>query len=90
MTPSFTLPVSPPPVVPQVDSTPRPDGLDLQAALQLLIQSGHELPTDLAVGSTAWLQAVIHGLCEISSRDALTDLTIEGDATFESTPVAVL
>ena len=75
MAPSLILPVSPPPVATHVNATPRPDGLDLQAALQLLIQSGHELPDDLAVGSTAWLQAVIDGLCEFSSRDSLTDLS---------------
>ncbi len=43
--------------------------------MQLLIQSGHELPQNLESGSTAWLQAVINGLCEISSRDALTGLS---------------
>lgn len=51
------------------------DALDLQPALQLLIQSGHALPANLQSGSTAWLQAVIQGLCEISSRDALTGLS---------------
>ncbi len=50
-------------------------GLDLQAALQLLIQSGHELPQQEEVGSVAWLQEVINGLCEVSSRDALTGLS---------------
>ena len=50
------------------------EALDMQAALQLLIQSGHELPSGLEQGSTAWLQAVIDGLCELSSRDALTGL----------------
>ncbi len=52
----------------------RAEGLDLQAALQLLIQSGQQLPSGLAVGSTEWLQAVINSLCELSSRDALTGL----------------
>jgi diguanylate cyclase (GGDEF)-like protein len=51
-----------------------PETLRLDAALQLLQQSGHALP-DLAVqGRTAWLQAVIDGLCTLSSRDALTGL----------------
>ncbi len=51
------------------------EGLDLQSALQLLIQSGHELPDDLQAGSMAWMQAVIDGLCQLSSRDALTGLS---------------
>jgi diguanylate cyclase (GGDEF)-like protein len=49
--------------------------LRLQAALQLLAQSGHQLPADLTQGSLPWLQAVIDGLCVISSRDALTGLS---------------
>jgi diguanylate cyclase len=48
--------------------------LRLDAALQLLEQSGHDLPELAAVGKQAWLQAVVDGLCEISSRDALTGL----------------
>jgi diguanylate cyclase len=48
--------------------------LRLSLALQLLQQSGHDLPVDLEPGSQAWLQAVIDGLCDISSRDALTGL----------------
>ena len=47
----------------------------LQAALQLLGQSGHALQPDLVQGSVAWLQAVIDGLCDLSSRDALTGLS---------------
>ena len=74
MTTSFLSTVSPLPVLPPGMGLAQADGLDLQAALQLLIQSGHELPADLTVGSTAWLQAVISGLCELSSRDALTGL----------------
>ena len=50
-------------------------GLDLQSALQLLIQSGHELPEQLETGSVGWMQAVIDGLCQLSSRDALTGLS---------------
>jgi hypothetical protein len=49
--------------------------LKLQAALQLLAQAGHALPADAAQGSAPWLQAVIDGLCTLSSRDALTGLS---------------
>jgi diguanylate cyclase len=48
--------------------------LRLNAALQLLQLAGHELPDGLTAGSQPWLQAVIDGLCELSSRDALTGL----------------
>ncbi len=48
--------------------------LKLQAALQLLTQAGHTLPADAPKGSLPWLQAVIDGLCNLSSRDALTGL----------------
>jgi len=48
--------------------------LKLGVALQLLTQSGHPLPEREEVGSAAWLQAVINGLCELSSRDPLTGL----------------
>lgn len=44
------------------------------AALQLLAQAGHALPPLEEVGSTAWLQAVIDTLCDLSCRDPLTDL----------------
>jgi diguanylate cyclase len=50
-----------------------PETLRLEAALQLLQQSGLALP-DVADGRTAWLQAVIDGLCDLSSRDPLTGL----------------
>ena len=50
------------------------DALRLQSALSLLQQSGHLLPDDAVAGSAAWLQALIDGLCELSSRDALTGL----------------
>lgn len=50
-----------------------PDALRLEVALQLLRQSGIELP-EQAAGSIAWVQSVIDGLCELSSRDALTGL----------------
>ena len=48
--------------------------LNLDAALQLLAQSGHALPDLAAAGKIGWLQAVIDGLCELSSRDALSGL----------------
>ena len=47
--------------------------LSLDGALQLLQQSGHALPDRLA-DPHAWLQAVIDGLCQLSSRDPLTGL----------------
>ena len=47
---------------------------NLETALQLLQQSGHAWPDRLRVGASAWLQAVVDGLCELSSRDALTGL----------------
>ena len=50
-----------------------PAALSLHGALQLLQQSGHDLP-DREAFPTAWLQAVIDGLCELSSRDPLTGL----------------
>ena len=50
-------------------------GLRLETALSLLAQAGWQLPPDVSSGSTAWLQAVIDGLCEVSSRDALTGLS---------------
>ena len=48
--------------------------LRLDAALQLLEQSGHVLPGLHAVGRAAWLQAVVDALCELSSQDPLTGL----------------
>jgi diguanylate cyclase (GGDEF)-like protein len=57
-------------------SEPKPaPTLKLQAALQLLAQAGQELPADASPGSLSWLQTVIDGLCELSSRDALTGLS---------------
>jgi diguanylate cyclase len=47
--------------------------LRLDAALALLAQSGHPLPAG-EPGSAAWLQGLVDGLCELSSRDALTGL----------------
>jgi GGDEF domain-containing protein len=48
--------------------------LRLDKALSLLAQAGWLPPADLAMGSEAWLQAMIDGLCDVSSRDALTGL----------------
>ena len=42
--------------------------------MQLLQQSGHPWPADAAVGGVEWLQSAIDGLCQLSSRDALTGL----------------
>jgi diguanylate cyclase len=50
------------------------DSLRLDTALQLLAQSARDLPDHLSRQSPEWLQALIDGLCEISSRDALTGL----------------
>jgi diguanylate cyclase len=47
--------------------------LALDQALQLLQQAGALLP-DAAPHSTAWLQAIIDALCDLSSKDALTGL----------------
>ena len=52
-----------------------PETLRLDVALQLLQQSGLELPDAAVHGRTAWLQAVVDGLCNLSSRDALTGLS---------------
>jgi diguanylate cyclase len=51
-------------------STAQP-ALQLDDALQLLEQSGRELPSR---DDPAWLQAVVDALCELSSRDPLTGL----------------
>ena len=48
--------------------------LSLDGALQLLQQSGHALPDRKSRQGDAWLQAVIDGLCQLSSRDPLTGL----------------
>ncbi|WP_240668430.1 MULTISPECIES: GGDEF domain-containing protein [Piscinibacter] len=52
-----------------------PRKLQLATALQLLQQSGRVLPEPAEIGQAAWLQALIDGLCELSSRDALTGLS---------------
>ena len=43
--------------------------------MQLLQQSGVELPDRHAVGPVAWMQAVLDALCQLSSRDPLTGLS---------------
>jgi len=48
--------------------------LRLRTALLLLQQAGHVWPAGAQPGSVAWLQSAIDGLCELSSRDALTGL----------------
>ncbi len=45
----------------------------LDSALQLLGHSGQSLP-EVEHGSTAWLQALVDALVDLSSRDALTGL----------------
>ncbi len=62
-----------------MNGTPRPKprgapALRLDTALQLLQQSGVSLPAAGDERDAAWLQAVIDGLCDLSSRDALTGL----------------
>jgi diguanylate cyclase (GGDEF)-like protein len=47
--------------------------LQLDTALQLLRQAGHDLPAG-EPGSNPWLQALIDSLVDLSSRDALTGL----------------
>jgi len=53
--------------------TAAPDALRLELALSLLAQSGQAVPAGVE-GSTAWLQALIDALCDLSSRDGLTGL----------------
>jgi len=49
-------------------------GLRLDNAMSLLTQAGWAFPEGVVPGSDAWLQAVVDGLCDLSSRDALTGL----------------
>ena len=51
-----------------------PCGLRLEKALSLLEQAGWVVPTDLVPDSAPWLQWIVDGLCDLSSRDALTGL----------------
>jgi diguanylate cyclase len=50
-----------------------PAALRLESALALLAQSGQALPPG-DMNTAEWLQALIDGLCALSSRDALTGL----------------
>ena len=68
------LPVVPCPEVDLDRAVAQDGGLRLDLALNLLQQAGWVLPDDLAPDSQEWLQAIIDGLCEVSSRDALTGL----------------
>jgi len=54
--------------------TNAPAELRLDAALQLLGRSGVELPKPADPRDPLWLQQVIDGLIEVSSRDVLTGL----------------
>lgn len=56
--------------LPPPADTPR--ALHLAHALALLQRAGIALPEAGPSGEIAWLQALIDGLCELSSRDALT------------------
>jgi diguanylate cyclase (GGDEF)-like protein len=58
----------------QAPSTPDPQALRLEAALRLLRQAGVDLPQRPLADDAAWLQALIDGLIDLSSRDALTGL----------------
>jgi diguanylate cyclase (GGDEF)-like protein len=49
--------------------------LRLAPAMQLLLQAGCSLPDRQQVPPVVWMQAVIDGLCELSSRDPLTGLS---------------
>ena len=62
---------------------PPPDGpkqvvfageLRLDQALQLLERAGHEWPQGTQAGPPAWMQSLVDGLCNLSSRDPLTGL----------------
>jgi diguanylate cyclase len=55
------------------NATATPAALRLESALALLAQSGQVLPAG-EPNNAAWLQALIDGLCALSSRDALTGL----------------
>jgi diguanylate cyclase len=59
---------------PTPPSPVKSSSLRLDVALQLLQQSGVSLPGNRDSDPAGWLQAVLDGLCELSSRDALTGL----------------
>jgi diguanylate cyclase len=60
----------------QAPAPTTPHRLRLDAALRLLQQAGIPIPErgSAGVADTAWLQAVVDGLCDLSSRDALIGL----------------
>lgn len=57
-----------------VQDVPAIGGLRLEVALNLLGQAGWVAPAAVQPGTTEWLQAILDGLCDVSSRDALTGL----------------
>lgn len=67
-TASADLPASPP------EAEASLQGLRLDLALNLLQQAGWAPPEGVSLTSLTGLQAVLDGLCDISSRDALTGL----------------
>lgn len=48
--------------------------LDLSNAVALLTQSGWRAPDGVQAGAWPWVQALVDGLCDLSSRDPLTGL----------------
>lgn len=50
------------------------ESLRLDDALNLLQHAGWRSPANVQTGSVGWLQSVVDGLCELSSRDPLTGL----------------
>ncbi|MDX9842434.1 MAG: GGDEF domain-containing protein [Aquabacterium sp.] len=48
--------------------------LDLSNAVALLTQAGWRAPVDVREGEWPWVQALVDGLCDLSSRDPLTGL----------------
>ena len=48
--------------------------LDLSNALALLTQAGWRAPDGVQAGAWPWVQALVDGLCDLSSRDPLTGL----------------
>lgn len=48
--------------------------LDLSNAVALLTQAGWRAPDGVQAGAWPWVQALVDGLCDLSSRDPLTGL----------------
>ena len=48
--------------------------LDLSNAAALLTQAGWRAPVEVREGEWPWVQALVDGLCDLSSRDPLTGL----------------